>query len=184
MPASQISERRLVPVLRDCSARLVPSGTEVTIPRNSFVTLTQSLGGAYTVVVNGNMARIDGTDADALGMEPLRIDYAEDDSGEVNEDNLWTALSTVYDPEIPVNLVDLGLIYRCEVERRQEQNLVRVEMTLTAPGCGMGPVLVATVKDRLERVPNVHSAEVTLVFDPPWDRKMMSEVARLELGMF
>lgn len=184
MRSNQNAERRIIAVQRDCSARLVPTGTEVLIPKDTFVTLTQSLGGNYTVLVNGNMARIDGTDGDALGMELLQIAYIEDDSGEVNEENLWNTLKTVYDPEIPVNLVDLGLIYDCSVAREGKENIVRVKMTLTTPGCGMGPVLIADVKHRLQLVPHVDRTEVELVFEPPWDRNMMSEVAQLELGMF
>lgn len=184
MPANKVFERRIIPVQQDCPARLVPSGTDIVIPKDSFVTLTQSLGGSYTVIINGNMARIDGLDAEAIGMKPLNIEYATDGSGEINEDDLWATLHTIYDPEIPVNLVDLGLIYKCQIEAEQGQKVVSVEMTLTAPGCGMGPVLVADVEHRLKRVPNVDQVRVKLVFDPPWDRTMMSEVAQLELGMF
>ena len=185
MMTKQTAERTLLTVQSDCPARLVPSGTEITIPENTFVTLTQSLGGSYTVLVNGNMARVDGLDAEALGMQPLRIDYADDGSGTLNEENLWQTLRTVYDPEIPVNLVDLGLIYECRTTPHASGGmLVHIRMTLTSLGCGMGPVLVADVKHRLLRVPHVSAVEVELVFDPPWDRKMMSEEARLELGLF
>lgn len=181
----QTAERSLLTVNQDCPARLVPSGTKVMIPKDTFVTLTQSLGGSYTVLVNGNMARVDGLDAEAIGMKPLQIDYHDDGSGEVNEENLWQTLRTVYDPEIPVNLVDLGLIYECSVSAAAEDGAsVLIKMTLTSPGCGMGPVLVADVKHRLLRVPHVRDVEVALVFEPPWDREMMTEEARLELGMF
>lgn len=184
MWANQNIERRILTVRRDCPARLVPTGDEICIPKDTFVTLTQSLGGSYTVLINGNMARVDGLDADALGMKPLRIEYIEDDSGLVNEENLWNTLRTVYDPEIPVNLVDLGLIYSCRVDRAEGLNIVRITMTLTTPGCGMGPVLIEDVRHRLKPVPNVNQVEVELVFDPPWDRSMMSEIAQLELGMY
>lgn len=184
MQANQESERRLLSVRRDCPARLVPTGTEIMIPKDSFVTLTQSLGGSYTVLVNGNMARVDGLDAEALGMEPLQIDYVDKKTGKVNEDNLWLTLRTIYDPEIPVNLVDLGLIYDCRIEEHDGKCIVNIKMTLTTPGCGMGPVLLADVQHRLVRVPHVDEVKVELVFDPPWDRSMMSEVAQLELGMY
>lgn len=185
MMTKQTAERVLLTVSRDCPARLVPSGTEIMIPKNTFVTLTQSLGGSYTLLVNGNMARVDGIDAEAIGMQPLEIDYLDDGSGMLNEENLWQTLRTVYDPEIPVNLVDLGLIYACDVTTQAEEGAsVFIKMTLTSPGCGMGPVLIADVKHRLSRVPHVRDVEVELVFEPLWDREMMSEEARLELGMF
>ena len=166
---------------RDCPARLVPTGDPVTLRKDTFVTLTQSLGGTYTVVVDGNMARVDGTDADALGFEPVRLDFAPRPDGRVDPNQLSEALASVYDPEIPVNIVDLGLVYGCEAD---DSGRVEVTMTLTAPGCGMGPVLVQDVKSRLAQVPNVTAVEVTLVFDPPWSRDMMTEEAQLELGLF
>lgn len=184
MSSNQGVAQRIVTLQRDCAATLVPTGTDISIPKDTFVTLTQSLGDSYTVLVNGNMARIDGTDADALGMKPLQIACVDDGSGKVNEDNLWNILCTVYDPEIPVNLVDLGLIYSCSVDRQADENIVKLIMTLTTPGCGMGPVLVGTVRHRLALAPNVDRVDVDLVFDPPWNRNMMSEVAQLELGMF
>jgi len=175
-------ERTLVTIRRDCPGRLVPVGDPVTIPAHTFVTLTQSLGGNYTVVYEGNMVRIDSTDADALGFEPLRLEFSEPADGRIDESQVWEALHTVYDPEIPVDLVNLGLIYCVEVD--QNAGAVRIRMTLTAPGCGMGPVLVGDVKYRVAQVPNVKSVDVELVFDPPWHREMMSEEAQLETGMF
>ncbi len=175
-------ERRLIATTRDCPARLVPTGDPITIPGNTFVTLTQSLGGTYTVIFNGNMARIDGEDADALGFEPEVLTFEASADGRVDEANVHAALATVYDPEIPVNIVDLGLIYDVTVDR--ENGRVAVTMTLTAPGCGMGDVLVAEVKRRIGRVPGVTSVDVELVFDPPWSRDMMSEEAQLSLGLF
>lgn len=172
-------------VSRDVPARLVPDGTRIIINKNSFVNLRQALGGTYTVTINGNMARIDGTDADAIGQEPLVLDFsAPQADGSVREEDLQHALGTIFDPEIPVNIVDLGLVYGCDVIQRDGRNVVQVRMTLTAPGCGMGPVLVGDVEDRLSKVPNVDAVEVALVFDPPWDRDMMTEEAQLELGIF
>jgi probable FeS assembly SUF system protein SufT len=174
-------ERRLVSTLRECPARLVPTGDPITIPKGIFVTLTQSLGGTYTVIVNGNMARIDGTDADALGFEPQRLRFMPRADGRVDRQQVHEALTTVYDPEIPVNIVDLGLVYGCEVD---DDGRVRITMTLTAAGCGMGPVLVEDIKARLAQVPNVSGVDVDLVFDPPWSRDMMTEEAQLELGLY
>jgi probable FeS assembly SUF system protein SufT len=188
--ANASTEQRTVVVSRDVPARLVPDGTRITIHKNSFVNLRQALGGTYTVTLNGNMARIDGTDADAIGQAPLELDFDPPEAdGSVREADLNTALGTIFDPEIPVNILDLGLVYGCDVIRRpldsgETQNVVQVRMTLTAPNCGMGPVLVGDVEDRLAKVPNVDEVEVALLFDPPWSRDMMTEEAQLELGLF
>ncbi len=167
---------------QDVPARLVPVGTKIIIPAGSFVTLTQALGGNYTVVYNGNMARVDGTDAGALGLQAETLEFPAADGDTIREDDIWMALRTIYDPEIPVNLVDLGLIYSVKVNAAEKS--VVVDMTLTAPACGMGPVLVSDVKYRTAMVPNVKDVKVELVFDPPWSREMMSEEAQLETGMF
>lgn len=173
-------EKRIIVVIRECPARLVPDGTPITIKKDTFVTLAQSLGGSYTVLVNGNMARVDGTDGDALGFAPVVFEFDDPGDGNILIDNVWKALSAVFDPEIPVNIVDLGLVYRCAVEERK----VLIAMTLTAPGCGMGQVLVGDVEYKVGLVPNVDIVEVDLVLDPPWSREMMSEEAQLELGLF
>ena len=175
-------ERTLLTTRREVQGRLVPVGDPVDIPADSFVTLTQSLGGNYTVTFNGNMVRIDGTDADALGLEGLTLSFVPPADGQISEEQVWEALHTVYDPEIPVDLVNLGLIYRVDID--QSSGAVTVVMTLTAPGCGMGPVLVGDVEYRLRLVPFVKDVQVELVFDPPWSREMMSEEAQLETGMF
>lgn len=172
----------MVATVRDCPARLVPAGTKISIPSGTFVTITQALGGNYTVTVNGNMARVDGTDADALGLVAEELEFANVSDDVIHEDHVWQALKTVFDPEIPVNLVDLGLIYKVSID--QQEKKVVIDMTLTAPGCGMGPVLVSDVKYRVAKAPNVDTVEVELVFDPPWHRDMMSEEAQLETGMF
>ncbi len=175
-------ERSIINVARDCPGRLVPVGDPVTIPAGSFVTIVQSLGGNYTVVHQGNMVRVDGVDADALGQKKLELNFTDPGDGRIDEDQVWQALETVYDPEIPVNLRSLGLIYHLDID--QGSGRVDIQMTLTAPGCGMGPVLVGDVEQRVKLVPNVKSAHVELVFDPPWSREMMSEEAQLETGMF
>ena len=174
-------ERRIVTTSRDCPGRLVPTGDPITIPRGAFITLTQTLGGSFTVVVNGNMARIAGADADAIGLRVEPLTFADSDTPNVVDTaHVWHALRSVYDPEIPVNIADLGLIYAVRVE----DDKVDIDMTLTAPGCGMGPVLIEEVRDRVLQVPNLTDVEVALVFEPPWSRDMMTEEAQLELGVF
>ena len=159
----------------------MPTGDPITIPRGAFITLTQTLGGSFTVVVNGNMARIAGADADAIGLRVEPLTFADSDTPSVVDTaHVWHALRSVYDPEIPVNIADLGLIYAVRVE----DDKVDIDMTLTAPGCGMGPVLIEEVKDRVRQVPNLTDVEVALVFEPPWSRDMMTEEAQLELGVF
>ncbi|MCO7226867.1 putative Fe-S cluster assembly protein SufT [Pleionea sp. CnH1-48] len=175
-------ERQMVVTLRDCPARLVPAGTQITIPKDSFITITQALGGNYTVAVNGNLARIDGSDADAIGMKAAELDFAPCPDGSIHEEQVWEALKTIYDPEIPVNICDLGLVYKVAVD--QDTKAVTIDMTLTAPGCGMGPVLITDVEYRVNKVPNVEAVKVELVFDPPWSRDMMSDEAKLETGLF
>ncbi len=173
-------ERRIVTTTRACSARLVPTGDEITIPAGTFVTLTQALGGTFTVVLEGNMARIAGHDADALGLPVEVLEFPLPDAETVAEENVWHALNSVYDPEIPVSIAELGLVYSVHIN----DGRVDIRMTLTAPGCGMGPVLVEEVKERVATVPHVSAVEVELVFDPPWSRDMMTEEAQLQLGVF
>ena len=173
---------------RDCAAVLVPQGDEVTLPAGSVGYITQALGGSYTVFVEGNLFRIAGPDADAIGKEPpepLALAAGADD--DAVEQLVWKQLRTCFDPEIPINVVDLGLVYEAVVkphEERPGERVVEVRMTLTAPGCGMGDILVDDVRSKLEMIPTVSEADVELVFDPPWTRHMMSESARLETGMF
>ena len=166
----------------DTPARRVPDGTPLTIPKNTFVAITQALGGNYTLVYNGQMVRVDGTDADKLGLESEKLSFPEPVDDQIHADQVWQPLGTVYDPEIPVDLVNLGLVYDVRIDQDAKQ--VEIDMTLTAPSCGMGPVLVGDVEYRVKRVPNVKTVNVQLVFDPPWSRDMMSEEAQLETGMF
>lgn len=170
---------------RDCKARLVPEGTQIKILEGSRVFLTQALGDSFTVNIEGNLARIEAEDADALGKTAQEFVFeSTGTSGEVNEDHILQVLKTCYDPEIPVNIVDLGLIYECTVtEKSPGNNEVFIRMTLTAPGCGMGGVLADEVKYKVLKVPNVSDVQVELTFDPPWSQNMLSEVARLELGL-
>jgi probable FeS assembly SUF system protein SufT len=170
---------------RDCDAVLVPQGDAVVLPAGSIGYITQALGGSYTVFVEGNLFRIAGRDADAIGKqppEPLQLAPGADD--EAVEQLVWKQLRTCFDPEIPINVVDLGLIYEAVVSAQEDgSRMVEVKMTLTAPGCGMGEILVDDVRSKLEMIPTVAEADVELVFDPPWSRHMMSEAARLETGM-
>jgi probable FeS assembly SUF system protein SufT len=172
---------------RDCSAVMVPQGEVVTLPAGSIGYITQALGGSYTVFVEGNLFRIAGRDADAIGKEPpATIELPQGASDEDVETLVWKQLRTCFDPEIPINVVDLGLVYEADVSPHPEQSgqrRVDVRMTLTAPGCGMGDILVDDVRSKLEMIPTVAEADVELVFDPPWNRSMMSEAARLETGM-
>lgn len=171
---------------RDCAAVLVPQGEAVTLPAGSSGYITQALGGSFTVFVDGNLLRIAGEDADAIGKprpEPLVLPEGAGDA-EV-ERLVWDQLRTCFDPEIPVNIVELGLVYDCILGRNGEgERTVAIRMTLTAPGCGMGDILVQDVRDKVERVPTIAEADVELVFDPPWNQSMMSDAARLETGMF
>jgi probable FeS assembly SUF system protein SufT len=171
---------------RDCEVVMIPSGDEVTIPAGTVGYITQALGGSFTVFVDGNLFRVAGVDADAIGKEPVLPPTLPEDATEDDvEALLWEQMKTVYDPEIPVNIVDLGLIYRCDMsDDGQGGHRVDVAMTLTAPGCGMGDILVDDVRSKLKLVPKVSEVRVELTFDPPWNHSMMSEVARLETGMF
>ncbi len=174
---------------RDVDAAIVPQGSRVTLMKGETAYVTQSLGGTYTVVVNGNMFRIDNRDADALGMQPLAEPTppsgATPQTPEQLEEEVWRQLRNCYDPEIPVNIVDLGLIYDCKLERVGEsQYRAEVRMTLTAPGCGMGPVLQQDVSNRLLSIEGIDEADIDLVWDPPWNQGMMTEAARLQLGLY
>ncbi len=171
---------------RDCEVVMIPAGDEVTIPAGTVGYITQALGGSFTVFVDGNLFRVAGIDADAIGKEPVMPPHLPDNATEDDvEKLLWDQLKTCYDPEIPVNIVDLGLVYRCAMENNEQgERVVSVSMTLTAPGCGMGDILVDDVRSKLELVPTVSQVDVELTFDPPWNQSMMSEVARLETGMY
>lgn len=168
---------------RDCDAFLIPSGARIYLPKATEVTITQALGGSFTVNVYGNLARVDGKDADALGKETKSVleDLPVDAS---LEDKIWAQLKTCFDPEIPVNIVDLGLIYECKINPTEnDKNTVAIKMTLTAPGCGMGPVLAADVKQKLLTIPEISDVIVGVTFDPPWEQSKMSDAAKLQLGM-
>ncbi|MBE0539948.1 MAG: putative Fe-S cluster assembly protein SufT [Verrucomicrobia bacterium] len=173
---------------RDVEASVVPVGTKVTLMKGETAQITQSLGGTYTVIVNGNMFRIESKDADALGLEAPTRPAVTATSGPVTQEQLekqvWESLKTCYDPEIPVNIVDLGLIYDCHLTPIGANNFkADVKMTLTAPGCGMGPVLAQDVQNKLISLEPIDEANVELVWDPPWNQGMMTEAAKLQLGL-
>jgi probable FeS assembly SUF system protein SufT len=171
---------------RDCNVVMIPSGDEVALPVGTVGYITQSLGGSFTVFVDGNLFRVAGVDADAIGKEPVKPpSLPENATLEDVEQLVWSQIRTCYDPEIPVNIVELGLIYSCDVETDEEGGRhVRVRMTLTAPGCGMGDILVEDVRSKIMLIPTITSVDVELTFDPPWNHQMMSDVAKLETGMF
>src|SRR5499425_493937 len=167
-------------VNREVRAVIVPAGQEVKLKPGQAGYITQALGGSFTVYLEGNLFRISGEDADAIGKEVVKPPELPPNATEEDVKKLaWDQMRTCYDPEIPINIVDLGLVYECEVAANDDgTRTVSIKMTLTAPGCGMGEVLVQDVKDKVERIPTVRVADVELVFDPPWDQSMMSEAAR------
>ena len=171
-----------VRLLRDVDAYMVPSGDEVKLLAGNLVKITQALGGNYTVVMNGNMVQIREENADALGMEIATPKATSGFNGDVTQ-QVWDQLKTCYDPEIPVNIVELGLIYDLNVLGPEEDKKVEIQMTLTAPGCGMGPVIAEEVDRKVNGINGVNNVKVDLVWEPMWNRDMMSEEAKLELGM-
>jgi probable FeS assembly SUF system protein SufT len=178
-------EQEPVIFARDVEAVMVPAGVPVTLREGKTGFITQALGGSFTVYVEGNLFRVAGKDADALGKEVVVAPELPPDATDDDVKGLvWEQMRQCYDPEIPINIVELGLVYSCDVTREPDgQRIATIKMTLTAPGCGMGEVLVQDVKDKVEVVPTIKHADVELVFDPPWNQSMMSEAARLQTGM-
>ena len=172
-------------IQREVDAVMVPSGHAIKLQPGLAGFISQALGGSFTLYIEGNLYRLAGADADAIGKEPLLVPQLPPDSTDDDVRALaWQQMKTCYDPEIPVNIVDLGLIYECNVSPNEDgSRTVEVKMTLTAPGCGMGEVLVQDVKEKIEQIPTVREARVELVFDPPWGREMMSPAAQLQTGM-
>ncbi len=175
-----------ITLTRDVAAIQIPSGDVLNLNAGMTVVITQSLGGTYTVATPGGLARIDQKDADALGLE-VKAETAPSGGGNggvVEEQAVWDRLKTVYDPEIPVNIVDLGLVYDCQLIQNPEgATKVEVKMTLTAPGCGMGPTIAADAQSKIMTIDGVDEALVELVWDPPWNQNMISEEGRMKLGM-
>lgn len=174
-----------VTLSRDVNAVIIPAGETLTLREGTSGFITQALGGSFTVYVEGNLFRIAGADADAIGKDPVAPPSIPDNATDEDiADVIWQQLRTCYDPEIPINIVDLGLIYRCEIDQRPDgQRSVTIDMTLTAPGCGMGDILVQDAQEKIAVIPTVADVRVELVFDPPWNPTMMSDEARLQTGM-
>lgn len=182
----QMPTQEPVTFTRDCEAVTIPAGETIEIPVGTHGVITQALGGSFTLYIAGNLIRIAGDDADAIGKEPPeQIELPENAGDEDVEELVWSQMQTVYDPEIPINIVDLGLVYRCEFTKAEDGDLIaEIDMTLTAPGCGMGDIIAFDVKEKVEMVPRIKEARVDLVFDPPWNQSMMSDEARLKTGMY
>jgi probable FeS assembly SUF system protein SufT len=177
-------DSRELTLTRDCDAIQIPSGNTIVLPIGTSVIITQSLGGTYTVATQAGLARIDEKDIDALGIDPSDIKTEKQAVEGSLEEAVWNQLKTVFDPEIPVNVVDLGLIYDCSIEKGDTgQTNVRVQMTLTAPGCGMGPTIAADARQKVLILDGVDDAAVDLVWDPPWNQSMISEAGRMKLGL-
>ena len=173
-------------VNREVPAVIVPAGVEVKLKPGQAGYITQALGGSFTVYIEGNLFRIAGENADAIGKEAARAPELPPNATEEDVKKLaWDQMRSCFDPEIPINIVDLGLVYDCNVTANADgTRAIDITMTLTAPGCGMGEVLVEDVKDKVQRIPTVSTTNVELTFDPPWNQSMMSEAARLQTGMF
>lgn len=181
-----MADREVVILSRDVNIVTIPDGYQGVLHKGQEVTIHQALGNNYTVCTDyGHMVRIAGADADALGKEALKLHtLVEETDSQTVEKNCWEVMKTVYDPEIPVNIVDLGLVYYCGATPSAEGgNDVHIQMTLTAPGCGMGPVIQGDVEKSIRALPGVHSVNVEVVLDPPWSREMMFQVAQVQLGL-
>ncbi len=173
---------------RDVDARVIPEGNLITLPASTTVTITQQLGGTFTVVSQFGMSRIGGDDADALGLDIPEVTIKKKEeaaaSGPPTEESTWEQLKEVYDPEIPVNIVDLGLVYSTEISKQDDGTYhVEVKMTLTAPGCGMGPVIAEDARGKIMSLPGVAEANVDIVWDPPWNQDMITEDGKMILGL-
>ena len=171
---------------REVNAVQIPSGDPFTLPAGTAVIITQTLGGSYTVATQSGLARISSEDADALGIDPNEKKESAEEALPADasqEDQIWHQLKQVFDPEIPVDIVNLGLVYDCALEEEDGKTVAKVKMTLTAPGCGMGPVIAADAQARIVTVEGIDEAHVDLVWDPPWNQDMMSEEGKMKLGM-
>ncbi len=172
---------------RDVDAIQIPSGDALTLPIGTSVYITQRLGGTFTVATSAGLARISSKDADALGIDQAEESKKQAEIERLNdaplEERVWAQLKGVYDPEIPVDIVNLGLVYDCAIEKHDEKTVCMVKMTLTAPGCGMGPVIAADAQARLMSLPEIDDAKVELVWDPAWNQDMISEEGRMKLGL-
>ena len=176
-----------IPLTRELTAIQIPSGDSVTLPAGTPVYITQRLGGTFTVATSAGLARISSQDADALGID---LEAEKEQQAETNalkdaplEDQVWAQLKGVYDPEIPVDIVNLGLVYDCSISEADGKTTVGIKMTLTAPGCGMGPVIAADAQSKIMTIEGIDDATVELVWDPAWNQDMISEEGKMKLGM-
>lgn len=180
------NDQEEIQLKRDVTATLIPHGEEFVLSEGENVTITHKLGGNFTVMTLNGMYRISARDADALGKENANENEKTHtvDAPPADEDQIRENLKSVFDPEIPVNVVDLGLIYKIEIEKTEDRGRIAfIDLTLTAPGCGMGPVIAEDVKGKAIELPGVDDAEVEIVWDPPWNQDMMSEEGKMELGL-
>ena len=174
----------LITVQRDCEAILIPSGDPIKLIKGTHVRITQALGGDFTLFVNGNLVKISGKDGDAIGKKTMQESQVKSNKSKIiTEDVIWEQLRTVYDPEIPVNIVELGLVYDLKILKKDEGYDIQVKMTLTAPGCGMGPVIAQDAEMKIKNLAGVSNVLVEIVWEPIWDRDMMTDEAKLQLGM-
>ena len=179
-----INNNEFIEVKRECNGHLIPSGDPIKLKKGTKVKITQSLGGDFTLYVNGNLIKISGNDADAIGQEIVELKKENVKNIKFDEKYIWDVLKTCYDPEIPVNIVDLGLVYDLKsTKQKSNQYHVNIKMTLTAPGCGMGPVIAQDVENKILNLNFVEDVLVEVVWEPLWNQDMMSEEAKLKLGM-
>lgn len=176
-----------VSLTREVDAIQIPSGDTITLPTGTPVVITQTLGGTYTVATSAGLARISSNDADALGVDPNEKQEKQVEADRLAdaslEEQVWHQMKQVFDPEIPVDIVNLGLVYDCTLSEVDSGTDVDVKMTLTAPGCGMGPVIAADAQARIMSLSEINDARVELVWDPPWNQDMISEEGKMKLGM-
>jgi len=178
-----MSDNNFIKISKDCDGILIPSGDQVKLKKGTPVKITQSLGGYFTLYVNGNLVKLDGKDGDAIGQK-IDTENIHAEMKKFDEKLIWDQLKTCYDPEIPVNIVDLGLIYNLECKKiNKDIYFINIKMTLTAPGCGMGPAIAQDVEIKIKNLSFVNDVLVELVWDPQWNQNMMTEKARLQLGM-
>ncbi len=172
-------------LLRDVEASQIPSGDKLTLSAGSKVFITQTLGGSYTVMTDIGLMRISSQNADALGEQVVETAFVPKATGEAPDpEAVWSQLRQVFDPEIPVNIVDLGLVYSMDISKKDDgAHKVDVAMTLTAPGCGMGPVIAEDAKNKILLVPGVADADVRITWDPAWNQSMISEEGKMKLGL-
>ena len=179
----EIDHNKLITVSRNCDATMIPAGEKIILIEGTHIRITQSLGGNFTVLVNGNLVKVAGEDADALGIKKEIKNDIQIPERLATKEDIWEAMKQCFDPEIPVNIVDLGLIYDLKISGENNKQKIHIKMTLTAPGCGMGPSIAQDVENKVSALKGIDNVEVELVWDPQWDRDMMTEEAKLQLGM-